>query len=108
MRKMMRRTWPPSRLTLTDLLDVNVWLAISVGEHPHHPRALRYWHPGTRRNGARSQQPSPLGGDTSNESDERLAFCRVTALAFLRLLTNAAVMGGQPLHAGEAWSIYRT
>ena len=81
-----RRTWLLSRAALTDLLDVNVWFAISVGEHPHHPRALRYWH---------------------DESDERLAFCRVTALALLRLLTNATVMNGQPLHAGEAWSTYR-
>jgi toxin-antitoxin system PIN domain toxin len=71
---------------LTDLLDVNVWLAISIPEHPHHARALRYWR---------------------DESDERIAFCRVTALAFLRLLSNTAVMDGRPLSASEAWSTYR-
>jgi toxin-antitoxin system PIN domain toxin len=82
----MLRTRPPPLAALTDLPDVNVWLALSAAEHPHHPRALRYWH---------------------DESDERLAFCRVTALALLRLLTNATVMDGQPLEAGEAWHIYR-
>jgi toxin-antitoxin system PIN domain toxin len=71
---------------LTDLPDVNVWLALSVTEHPHHPRALRYW---------------------QEEAGERLAFCRVTALALLRLLTNATVMDGQPLAADEAWHTYR-
>jgi toxin-antitoxin system PIN domain toxin len=71
---------------LTDLLDVNVWLAITIPEHPHHPRALRFWH---------------------DESGERLAFCRVTTLAFLRLLTNATVMDGKPLSAGEAWDTHR-
>jgi hypothetical protein len=26
-----------------DLLDLNVWLALVVPEHPHHGAARRYW-----------------------------------------------------------------
>ena len=68
-----------------DLLDVNVWLALSTSEHPHHHSAQTYWR---------------------DASAERLAFCRVTVLAFLRLITHATVMGGQPLSAQEAWTAY--
>jgi toxin-antitoxin system PIN domain toxin len=35
------------------------------------------------------------------------AFCRVTALGMVRLLTNATVMGGEPLSCGDAWTAYR-
>lgn len=69
-----------------DLPDVNVWLAFSVADHVHHQRARRYWY---------------------EESAERLSFCRATALGFLRLSTNAAAMGGQPLTVPEAWEAYR-
>jgi toxin-antitoxin system PIN domain toxin len=70
---------------LTDLPDVNVWLALSVPDHSHHPRARQYWY---------------------EESGSELAFCRVTALAFLRLTTQPAVMGGEPLTVREAWEAY--
>lgn len=69
-----------------DLPDVNVWLALSASEHPFHQRARAYWQQSAR---------------------ERLAFCRVTMLGFLRLVGNATVMGGQPLSAHEGWSAYR-
>ncbi|MEA2601733.1 MAG: uncharacterized protein QOF89_2725 [Acidobacteriota bacterium] len=68
-----------------DLPDVNVWLAFSVADHVHHQRARRYWY---------------------EESADQLAFCRVTALGFLRLATNAAAMGGQPLTVPQAWQAY--
>ena len=68
-----------------DLPDVNVWLAFSVASHAHHERARRYWY---------------------EESDDQLAFCRVTALGFLRLSTNAAAMGGKPLTVPQAWQAY--
>lgn len=68
-----------------DLPDVNVWLAFSVADHPHHQRARRYWY---------------------EESGDELVFCRVTALGFLRLATNATVMGGQPLTVSQAWQAY--
>lgn len=69
-----------------DLPDVNVWLALTVPDHPHHARARRYWH---------------------EESSAEVAFCRMTALASLRLLTNRTVMGGEPLTVPAAWSLYR-
>jgi len=67
------------------LLDINVWLAFSVADHAHHQRARRYW---------------------DEESADQLAFCRVTALGFLRLSTNAAAMSGQPLTVPQAWQAY--
>lgn len=68
-----------------DLPDINVWLAFSVADHAHHPRARQYWY---------------------EESADQLAFCRVTALGFLRLATQAAAMGGQPLTVRQAWQAY--
>lgn len=70
-----------------DLLDVNLWLALSVPGHPHHDRAHRYW---------------------KEESAIELAFCRSTALALLRLTTQPAVMGDDPLSVPEAWNLYRS
>lgn len=69
-----------------DLPDINVWLAFSVADHFHHQRARRYWY---------------------EEARDQIAFCRVTALGFLRLITNPAAMGGQPLTAPQAWQAYR-
>lgn len=68
-----------------DLPDVNVWLALSAVDHPHHERARHYWY---------------------EESGERLAFCRVTALGLLRLSTNASAMNGHPLTVAQAWQVY--
>jgi toxin-antitoxin system PIN domain toxin len=68
-----------------DLPDVNVWLAASVADHVHHQRARYYWY---------------------EEASDQLAFCRVTALGFLRLTTNATVMSGQPLTVAQAWKAY--
>lgn len=68
-----------------DLPDVNVWLALGVPDHPRHDRARRYWY---------------------EESGRQLAFCRITTLGFLRLITNPAVMGDQPLAVPEAWKAY--
>jgi toxin-antitoxin system PIN domain toxin len=60
-----------------DLPDVNVWLALTLADHPHHARAQRYW---------------------TSEAADFVAFCRVTALGLLRLTTNATVMAGKPLY----------
>jgi hypothetical protein len=68
-----------------DLVDVNVWLALGFADHPHHERARRYWY---------------------EESGRELAFCRITALGFLRLSTHPTVMGGRPLTVAEAWRAY--
>ena len=56
---------------MTYLPDVNVWIALAPERHTHH-RAARHWF--------------------SNLQDEKLAFCRLTQLGFLRLLTNKHVM----------------
>ncbi len=68
-----------------DLPDINVWLAFSVADHTHHLRARQYWY---------------------EEAADQLAFCRVTALGFLRLATLSAAMGGRPLTVRQAWQAY--
>jgi toxin-antitoxin system PIN domain toxin len=68
-----------------DLPDVNVWLAFSVADHEHHQRARHYWY---------------------EEAGDQLAFCRITAMGFLRLATNSAAMKGQPFTVSQAWQAY--
>lgn len=70
---------------MTDLPDVNVWLALADENHLHHPRALAYWQEG---------------------SAPAMAFCRVTMLGFLRLSTHPKVLS-RPLTADEAWDLYQ-
>ncbi len=70
-----------------DLPDLNVWLALIDPDHEHHARARHYW-----------EEEAP--GD--------IAFCRVTMLGLLRLLTNSRVMHGAPFTAPEAWDAYHT
>jgi len=74
-----------------NLPDSNVWLALALSAHVHH-RAARDW---------------------LDAIDEPAAvlFCRATQQAFLRLLTNAAVLapyGNPPLTNREAWSAYES
>ncbi|WAC20382.1 PIN domain-containing protein [Luteolibacter sp. SL250] len=70
-----------------DLPDVNVWLALADSDHAFHRPARAYW-----------------GG----LRPEGLAFCRVTMMGFLRLVTHPKVMAGRPYTRTEAWEIYRT
>ena len=70
---------------MTDLPDINVWLALVDGNHVHHSSAQRY----------RQHQAGPL-----------VAFCRVSMLGFLRLATHRSVLS-RPLAPSEAWRIYR-
>lgn len=72
---------------MPDLLDVSVWLPLSSPDHVHHERAVRYWH---------------------KESDDELVFCRVTALALLRHLTNKAILGKRVLSGRQAWGALET
>ncbi len=67
----------------TDLLDANVWLALAVEAHTHHDRAKVFW----------EKEAAPV-----------TAFCRITHLAFLRHLSNKAIMGQQRLTPPEAWA----
>ena len=73
---------PTSKITLP---DINVWVALASDRHVHHRRA-RDWFRATGEAGA--------------------AFCRVTQMGFLRLLTNARVMGDDVLSQRQAWSVY--
>ena len=66
----------------TDLLDANVRLALGAEAHTHPGRAKAYWH---------------------NEAAPMAAFCRVTEPAFLRHLTNRAIMGEHVLTPSPAW-----
>ena len=70
---------------MSDLLDVNVWLALADENHSHHAAAQRYW---------------------QNQAAPSVAFCRVTMLGFLRLATHRTVLS-RSLSPGEAWEIYQ-
>jgi toxin-antitoxin system PIN domain toxin len=70
---------------MTDLPDVNVWLALSDADHKHHAAAKAYW--------------LRLG-------DIQVAFCRISMLGFLRLSTQPKVLSFQP-SIPEAWNLYR-
>lgn len=66
------------------LLDVNVWLAAAWAAHLHHDAAKAWF----------------------DEQDDELAWCRVTQLAFLRLLTNPAVMLRDAKTRSQAWETF--
>ncbi|MEZ0366723.1 TA system VapC family ribonuclease toxin [Mycobacterium sp. pUA109] len=71
------------------LCDTNVWLALTLSAHTHHP-AARAWL------------------DTVDEP-AAIHFCRATQQSFLRLLTNRTVLGAYgnaALTNAEAWSVY--
>ena len=73
----------------TCLPDVNVWLALTISAHHHHDRSVTWFN-----------------GVTEPES---VLFCRTTQQAFLRLLSNAAVLGAYgspPLTNVEALAVY--
>ena len=67
------------------LPDINVWIAIWWSGHIHHPSAKK-WFGTVERGGA--------------------AFCRITQMGFLRLITNRRVMGEDVLSQKHAWEIY--
>lgn len=71
------------------LCDSNVWLALALSRHGHHAVA-REWFDGM-------------------EAVSSVFFCRATQQTFLRLLTNAAVLGpygNPPLTNQQAWEAY--
>ena len=68
------------------LADVNVWLATLVAEHPHHEPANRWWR----------TEVLPDG--------DHVAFCRLTQLGLLRLLSSERVMGRQRMDHVQAWT----
>ncbi len=70
---------------MTYLPDVNVWIALAAAEHVHHDEAVK-WFDAVR--------------------DETVAFCRITQMGFLRLLTNPHVMLDEVTTARKAWGWY--
>ena len=68
------------------LLDVNVWLAAVWARHAHHSIAKRF-----------------VDGE-----DDELAFCRVTEMALLRLVTHPAVVGHDARTRRQAWDLLLT
>ena len=70
---------------MTDLLDVNVWLALADSDHTHHAVASDYW--------------------LEQEASE-VAFCRVSMMGFLRLSTHPKVLSSTP-SVREAWILYQ-
>jgi hypothetical protein len=70
---------------MTYLPDVNVWIALTSDQHVHHSIAKQW---------------------VQELETDKLAFCRITELGFLRLLTNGHVMGDGALDPARAWRIY--
>ncbi len=68
---------------MTYLPDVNVWVAWTIREHIHHAAATAW---------------------LNSQGEDIIAFCRVTQMGFLRLLTNPHVMASDALTASRAWS----
>ncbi|HXP55840.1 MAG TPA: TA system VapC family ribonuclease toxin [Streptosporangiaceae bacterium] len=66
------------------LVDVGVWLAAVWGRHSHHPVAADWF---------------------SRETDD-IAFCRVTQMGLLRLLSNPAIMRDDAIDRSQAWRTY--
>ena len=66
------------------LVDVGVWLAAVWERHAHHPVAAGWVH----------------------EQSDDLAFCRVTQMGLLRLLSNPAVMGDDAVDRSRAWLVF--
>lgn len=67
------------------LPDVNVWIAAVSDRHEHHATARQWF----------------------DSASAPICFCRVTQMAFLRLLTNPKVMGEDILSPAEAIVVYR-
>ena len=72
---------------LTDLPDVNVWVALTDTTHVHNRRATSYWNTGR---------------------SNRLAFCGITRAGMLRIMTNSKAMAGNPFDLADAWRRYRS
>jgi len=68
------------------LPDINVWIALASDRHVHHEEAKKWF-----------AEIEPGGA----------AFCRVTQMGCLRLITNRHVMGADVVTQKEAWQVYQ-
>lgn len=73
---------PTSKITLP---DINVWVALASDRHFHHSLACDWF--------------ATIG-------EAGAAFCRITQMGFLRLLTNSRVMSEDVLSQRQAWCVY--
>jgi hypothetical protein len=67
------------------LPDVNIWIALTSNRHVHHALANEW---------------------LQSIDSGQIAFCRISELGLLRLLTNAHVMGKDVVSPAEAWHVY--
>lgn len=74
-------------MTKLSFPDINVWVALAVESHVHHPSARTWW---------------------DADYSEGISFCRFTQIGLLRLLTTASAMGGTPLTNHVAWRVYES
>lgn len=65
------------------LLDVNVWLAAAWARHSAH-ELVKEWF---------------------DDQEDDLAFCRITEMSLLRLMSNPAVTGSDALTRRQAWDL---
>src|SRR2546428_102543 len=82
---MLQRWTSRTLISMIYLADVNVWIALTLSYHKNHSSAI-HW--------------------LLDSPQDQIAFCRVTQMGFLRLLTNRAVMDNQPLGTTEAWELF--
>ena len=68
----------------TYLTDANVWFALLVEEHEHHPATKRWF---------------------SGVLPDEAGLCRLVQLTLVRLLGTDRAMGGKALPASEAWAL---
>ena len=67
--------------TAADLLDLNVWFALTWPGHSHHRQAVHCW---------------------EQQAAEQVLFCTVTALGLVRLVSQPKLMGVAVKNAAEA------
>ena len=67
--------------SISDLPDLNVWLALASPAHQHHSSAVSYW---------------------EEQAAQQVLFCTVTALGLVRLVMQPKVMGDAALTAAAA------
>ena len=70
---------------IISLPDVNIWIALAAEGHVHHVPAREWF----------AAQPAAS-----------VAFCRITQMGLLRLLTNSHVMGRAPRTIVQAWGTF--